>query len=592
MKLVMKCSSCRNVVIFAEGSNIALCEHCGVPNERPKSRDSELALLKYANERLSLGEFEKADEAYRKVLQRNLDEHEARWGLLLCKYGVQYVEDVRENCFVPTCRKSLNTSFLAETDFRLACEAAHPAVRMKYERDGRYIDDIQKEIAYLKSTGERTDVFICYKETEDVQPDGGMFPSMRPQKVRTADSVLAEQLYQALKKRGFNVFFAPVSLKDRLGANYEAAIYHAVDTAKIMLVLGTKPGYFESTWVKSEWKRILDRIDRGEDKRIIPIFRDFSADELPKAFRQRHLQALDMAQPDWMDTLVSCLRKVFPEPVPPEPTPFAKLLIRGRKELKAGDFAAARGCFNDALNADPESPRACLGMAMAELQARDEDALAQICAKGDGWLEMKYILWAEQYADDEVRAVLNRLYEARGAEIRKVFDFKMGEDGVSILRCKRNETRIVVPNTILRVPVIKIAIHAFENCDRTEEIVLPNSLRIIGFEAFKNCRKLRKLCHPLEMEAGAAGAATAAGAAGAAGVALWSELLVLAGLTGIALKMYQQHKKRTTTLLPRSLTKLGECALVGCTSMRTVFACRSTVVKNQGNPNIKIEYYD
>ena len=48
---LQKCSSCRNVVIFAEGSNIALCEHCGVPNERPKSRDSELALLKYANER-------------------------------------------------------------------------------------------------------------------------------------------------------------------------------------------------------------------------------------------------------------------------------------------------------------------------------------------------------------------------------------------------------------------------------------------------------------------------------------------------------------------------------------------------------------
>ena len=91
--LLTKCSRCEGDIIFPAGIDLIKCPWCDRPNSRPKSQqDDEIRLMKYANERRNLGEFDEAERVYRKVLQSYNDEHEARWGLLLCKYGVIYVE--------------------------------------------------------------------------------------------------------------------------------------------------------------------------------------------------------------------------------------------------------------------------------------------------------------------------------------------------------------------------------------------------------------------------------------------------------------------------------------------------------------------
>ncbi len=38
-------------------------------------------------------EFDKAQDLYEKIVSANPNEAEAYWGIVLCKYGIEYVED-------------------------------------------------------------------------------------------------------------------------------------------------------------------------------------------------------------------------------------------------------------------------------------------------------------------------------------------------------------------------------------------------------------------------------------------------------------------------------------------------------------------
>jgi len=67
---------------------------------------------------------------------------------------------------------------------------------------------------------------------------------------RTPDSVLANDLYHELTQEGYKVFFSRITLEDKLGYEYEPYIFAALNSAKVMVVLGTRSEYFESAWVK------------------------------------------------------------------------------------------------------------------------------------------------------------------------------------------------------------------------------------------------------------------------------------------------------------------------------------------------------
>jgi len=576
MSLLTKCYSCTADILFPKGENTATCIYCGRINARPKSQASELTLMKFANELLSQGKFDLAAEIYRKVLELNLKEHEASWGLMRCTYGVIYVEDEGTHQRLPTCRRICAAPIALDGDYKRACSSAPAEVRADYERDGAYIENVQREIDDLYKNAAAYDIFLCYKETD---PNGGC---------RTKDSELAEDLYSHLTGLGYNVFYAPVSLKDRIGANYEAAIFYAVNTSRVMLVLGTKPEYLNSTWVRSEWLRYLDRISAGENNLLIPLYQDFLHERLPDEFKAHRLQGLNMRTSDWRRVLVDRLAAFLPPPtppVPPEPTRLEKLLKRGYDELRRGDFEAAMSCFNDALNEDYQSPYANIGMAMAKLNVRSETELANACAKNDDWLKDKYFQRAEENADDETKALFERIREERAREIRKTFDYKIGNDGVSILKYNGKASHVVIPDTIFDKPVIKIAYGAFDGCDFVEEITIPHRLRVIGSEAFKNCRKLKRLHHksePTLLEKL---------------VPNWKQYIVGSlipslAFWGLGYTLYKHYKDKTLTMLPRELTHLGEDAFCGCTDMKMLYICRSTKAKNQNNPGLTIEYYD
>ncbi len=138
-------------------------------------------------------------------------------------------------------------------------------------------------------------MFICYKETAE---DGS----------RTEDSVLAQDVYEALTAKGLKVFFSRITLEDKLGTQYEPYIYAALSSAKVMLAFGTTYEYYDAVWVKNEWSRFLGMMKADKRKVLIPCFKGLDAYDMPKEFRG--LQAQDMAKLGWMQDLVRGVEKL------------------------------------------------------------------------------------------------------------------------------------------------------------------------------------------------------------------------------------------------------------------------------------------
>ena len=75
-----------------------------------------------------------------------------------------------------------------------------------------------------------------------------------------------------------------------------------------MLVVGTKPEYFNAVWVKNEWSRYLSLIKQGQKKILIPAYKDMDPYDLPEEFA--HLQAQDMAKLGYMQDMIRGITKI------------------------------------------------------------------------------------------------------------------------------------------------------------------------------------------------------------------------------------------------------------------------------------------
>lgn len=295
-EIVISCTCCGRQMVFPEECTLLECPACGTRNAKPRATGTELEILRRAVDQRLACDFHNAEKSYQHVLLEHPDEHEALWGCLLCHYGVEYVEDPHTRRRMPTVHTVRPKPLQEQADFRRACEFAPPEVRAQYELDAAYIDDAQASIRQMAASCQPYDVFICHKTTRTGSHD------------KTEDFHRATSLYHFLKDQGVRAFFAPESLQSAAGANYEAGIYHALQTAKVMLVVCSDADYLTSAWVRSEWSRFLEMMEVAPDKQLIPLLYDhFSPSRLPKEFLFRRLQGLDMAEITAPQTLTRLL---------------------------------------------------------------------------------------------------------------------------------------------------------------------------------------------------------------------------------------------------------------------------------------------
>lgn len=396
---IFKCKMCGGTIEFEQGATVGVCDSCGTKQTLPRLDDDRRAnLYDRANHFRRNNEFDKAAAIYEQILTEDTTDAEAYWSLVLCQYGIEYVEDPATRKRVPTVNRAQFTSIFDDDNYKSAIQYADGYQRELYEKEAKTINDIQKGILAISQKEEPFDVFICYKETDN----NGR---------RTPDSVLANDLYYQLKQEGFKVFFARITLEDKLGSAYEPYIFAALNSAKVMVVLGTKPEHFNAVWVKNEWSRYLALVKKSGGKKVlIPAYRDMDPYDLPEEFS--HLQAQDMSKLGFMQDLIRGIKKIakVDEPkatvketvvVGTSNANVTPLLERAFLFLEDGKWQDANIYCEKVLDIDPKNAEAYLGKLMVDLQVRSRKQLADCADPFDDRENYGKVL---RFGDDKLEA--------------------------------------------------------------------------------------------------------------------------------------------------------------------------------------------
>ena len=355
---ICKCKMCGGDLSITELDKVVTCEYCGTSQTVPSAdNEKKMTLFNRANRLRLNNEFDKAAALYEQIAAEFPEEAEAYWGLCLCQYGIEYVDDPATGKKIPTCHRASFEKLGKDENFALAMEYADMIAQRQYREEAREIDRINEEILSISKNETPYDIFICYKETDDL---GG----------RTPDSVMAQDIYEALTAKGYKVFFSRISLEDKLGLQYEPYIFAALNSAKIMLSVGTKYEYFHAVWVKNEWSRFLRLAAKDKSKVLIPCYKDMDPYDMPDEFKG--LQAQDLGKLGAMQDLVRGVEKLLQKDaapaqpaVPAQPVAAApagatvdSLLKRAFMFLEDGEWQNADEYAEKVLDIDPENGEA------------------------------------------------------------------------------------------------------------------------------------------------------------------------------------------------------------------------------------------
>ena len=427
---ILKCKMCGGNLEVADNITVCECEYCGTQQTLPKNHDDIAAnLFNRANNLRIKSEFDKAQEIYEKIVNSNPDEAEAYWGIILCKYGIEYVEDPATFTKIPTCHRTQLESVRSDSDYLAALEHADAVQRTVYEKEALAIDKLQKDILDIVHNEKPFDVFICYKESDE----NGK---------RTPDSVIANDIYHQLTAEGFKVFYAAITLEDKLGQAYEPYIFAALNSAKVMLTLGTRPEYFNAVWVRNEWGRYLKLMKKDRSRLLIPCYKDMDAYDLPEEFS--HLQAQDMGKIGFINDIIRGIKKVLVRetaspvqrvaavqpPVQQTVLNIEPLLKRAFMFLEDGDWMTADEYCEKVLDMDPECARAYLGKLMAKWNFKSENELPHIPYTVNRSYpllkDMDLFRKTYRFADDVLKAKLDE-YSKENIYLKCINDYSTAE---------------------------------------------------------------------------------------------------------------------------------------------------------------------
>ncbi len=417
----IKCKMCGGTLEFEQDATIGTCEFCGSKQTLPKTADDVLAnLFNRANNLRLKCEFDKALSIYEKIVEQDDSESEAHWGIVLCRYGIEYVEDPATKTRIPTCHRTLYDAVTRDADYQAAIDYSDTLQQTIYEKEARAIDKIQKDILAIVQKEEPFDVFICYKETDE----NGK---------RTKDSVLANDIYHQLTQEGFKVFYAAITLEDKLGQEYEPYIFAALSTAKVMLVVGSKPEYFNAVWVRNEWSRFLNFMKTDRSKLLIPCYKDMDAYDLPEEFS--HLQAQDMSKIGFIFDVVRGISKVIKKidisekRDAKEPNDnvnielghsisIIPLLERASIFLEDENWTDAESYFEKVLDIEPKNAKAYLGKLLVDLRVKDKEHL-RLCHKSfrENYNYKKICQFGDDILKNEIEKILIEIEETQKKDV-------------------------------------------------------------------------------------------------------------------------------------------------------------------------------
>ena len=400
-----KCKMCGAPLDVTEGQTVVSCVFCQSKQTVANANDERKEILfNRANFIRTSCDFDKAILSYQSILSIFPNEPEAHWGLCLCKYGIEYVDDPVTKNKIPTIHRVSYDSILKDSDYLAALTYADAIAKEEYQEEAKQIADIQKNILSISQKEEPFDIFICYKETTETGK-------------RTRDSVLAQEVYSNLTDKGYKVFFSRITLESKLGSMYEPYIFAALNSAKIMLVFGTKKEYFEAVWVKNEWSRFIDMMKTRPDHYLIPCYLDMDAYEMPEQFLA--FQGQDMSKLGFMQDLLRGVDKIMGRIETPKVHAETKiiqsdvniiaLLKRAEILIGDGDFKKADELLENVLNNDPTNSQAYLFKLLIDFKLNNIEQLKMLNRNIENNKNFKK---AYNFGDNQQKTELNQIVDS------------------------------------------------------------------------------------------------------------------------------------------------------------------------------------
>ena len=606
---ITECQCCGNRIAsnFKEKEDGFVCKSCGVwfryenSEEKRGCADGYKHLRKY--------QFEEACDEFETVICNNPGSIDARWGLLLSRFGIVFIKGFFDNVTEPiycfpeydeleegVFRKQreyteilniLDSNAKKEGDSNLSKKSLE--LRYFYEKKAKEIDRAIKKFSDCKRNTER-DVFICVKISAATEKN----PQLPGE---TEDCQMAKQIYSELEKRGIRTFFSYKTLKNEV--NSDDLIWLNLVKSRKMILIGSQRDYLESAWVKSEWKR-WKFLERLEDLYVLVLKHnhEYPKDVLPHELRKSQIYTLDtydklisdICSSEQTSTEEDRMRAVIEEEIRKREENSAAERARleseetARRQREAEETARKQREAEETARKQREAEEAARKQREAEETARRQRVNTQSRSSAPSYSSESIYAPVANFSTGDGKIV----YE-NGSEER--LPYGMTEIGEKAYYNRQDIVSVVLPGSVkaigdqafswcyeLKSVVLpqsleRIDRYAFNTCKSLTKIVFPNTLKTIDASAFSNCESLSEVYIPESVAKISSEAFR--GSKIKIHVSPKNKHFksidgVLYSADGNTLLFFSDLNTKTSFTIPAGVTAIGECAFWSCKTLKTI----------------------
>ena len=377
----LKCKMCGSNLEIEDSITVCKCEKCGTSQTVPDIEDDkELKLFERAGRLRFNCDFDKAAGIYNTITDSYPEEAEGYWGLVLCKYGIEYADNASGKK-VPVCHRISYDSVMDDEDFELVMENSDSESRAIFREEAKIIEENRKKYIQIAESEQPYDIYISYRAKDD---NGD----------KTAVSEIAGHLYNKLTSAGYRVFLSEAALKGKKRSDCEPYIYSALNSANVMLALGTSYDDYNDVWVKNEWNRYLEIAEKNKNKCLIPCYKDVDEYDIPKEFAG--LKVCQLGNDDTFNNIMAEIANVVkpesvnqsaPQTEPAEeieleeieiiePVDINKLLDEGFAAIADKNWKEANKLFFQVLDEEPDNSKAYWGQLLVQQECTNAREMA------------------------------------------------------------------------------------------------------------------------------------------------------------------------------------------------------------------------
>ena len=380
----LKCKMCGSNLDIEDSITVCKCEKCGTSQTVPDIEDDkELKLFERAGRLRFNCDFDKAAGIYNTIIDSYPEEAEGYWGLILCKYGIEYADNASGKK-VPVCHRISYDSVMDDEDFELVMENSDSESRAIFREEAKIIEENRKKYIQIAESEQPYDIYISYRAKDD---NGD----------KTAVSEIAGHLYNKLTSARYRVFLSEAALKGKKQSDCEPYIYSALNSANVMLALGTSYDDYNNVWVKNEWNRYLEIAEKNKNKCLIPCYKDVDEYDIPKEFAG--LKVCQLGNDDTFNNIMAEIANVVkqesvnqpapkPEKAEPaeeieleeieiiEPVDINKLLDEGFSAISDKNWKKANKLFFHVLDEEPDNSKAYWGQLLVQQECTNAREMA------------------------------------------------------------------------------------------------------------------------------------------------------------------------------------------------------------------------